>query len=77
MCCRPLMGFLGREIGLSKGSDLHTTAQKRKRRRSANSPRVKFERMMSLSKEQKTIQHIDLADIVIGECYIIGAVKWR
>jgi hypothetical protein len=77
MLCRRLVGFLGRELRPSQDSDLHSTAQKRKRRRHANSPRVKFERVMTVREEQKTVQHPDRADNVIGECYIIGAVKGR
>lgn len=49
--------------------------KKRKSCRLANSPRVKFESMMTVSEEWKTIQHTDHAENVIGECYIVGAVK--
>jgi hypothetical protein len=30
---------------------------------------------MTLPEEQKTVEHTDRADSVIGECYSIGAVK--
>jgi len=49
--------------------------QKRKMRRHAHSPRMKFECMMTESEVWKTIKHTDHVENVIGECYIIGAVK--